>query len=50
MTHGRNVALFHVEARRAMDGDVLVALLETVILLDVVQVVTTDDDGSLHLG
>jgi len=31
-------------------GRVLVALLETVVLLDIVQVVLTDDDGVLHLG
>ena len=33
-----------------MVGRVLVTLLETVVLLDVVQVVLTDDDGVLHLG
>lgn len=26
------------------------ALLETVVLLDVVQVITTDDDGAVHAG
>ncbi len=32
-----------------MHGHVLVALLEAVVLADVVQVVAADDDGSLHL-
>merc|ERR1719231_2234763 len=33
-----------------MSSNVVVALLETVVLLDVVKVVTADDDGALHLG
>jgi hypothetical protein len=45
-----NITLLNIEARRAVHGRVLVTLLETIVLLDVVQVVTTDDDGSGHLG
>lgn len=33
-----------------MSRDVLVALLVTVVLLDVVKVVTAHDDGTVHLG
>ncbi len=33
-----------------MSGDVLVSLLESVVLLDIVEIVSSDDDGSLHLG
>ena len=33
-----------------MGGDVLVALLVTVVLGDVVKVVATDDQGAVHLG
>ena len=33
-----------------MNGDVVVALLEPVVLLDVVEVVASDNDGALHLG
>lgn len=33
-----------------MSGDVLVALLVSVVLGDVVEVVTTDDEGTVHLG
>ena len=32
-----------------MSGHVVVALLEPVVLLDVMQVVTAEDDGSGHL-
>lgn len=32
-----------------MHGDVLVALLESVVLLDVMQVVPPDDSGPVHL-
>lgn len=33
-----------------MRSQVTVSLLITVVLLDVVQVITTDDDGALHLS
>lgn len=42
---GQNVP----EARRQVDRDVLVPLLKAVVLADVMQVVTSDDDGPLHL-
>lgn len=38
------------ESGGAVSGDGLVTLLESVVLLDEVQVVTADDDGVLHLG
>merc|ERR1719310_2759658 len=47
---GDDVAFFHLEARRAMYSNILVALLEAVVLLDVVEIVAADDDCSLHLG
>lgn len=37
------------EAGREVHGHVLVALLEAVVLSDVVKVVSADDDGPLHL-
>ena len=37
------------EAGRHVDGHVLVALLEPVVLLDVVKVVAADHHGVLHL-
>ena len=39
-----------LEGRAQVSSDVLVALLITIVLADEVQVVTTDDDGPLHLG
>lgn len=33
-----------------MSSDGVMALLEPVILLDVMQVITTDDDGPLHFS
>ena len=37
------------EARRQVNGHVLVPLLEPVVFLDVVEVISPDDDGSVHL-
>lgn len=37
------------KARRHVDRHVLVALFETVVLLDVMQVVSSDDNGPVHL-
>ncbi len=50
MTSGHDISFLNIEARRAVNGGVLVTLLETIVLLDVVKVVTTDDDSSRHLG
>lgn len=44
-----DVTLLKSEGGRAVGGDVLVPLLETVVLGHVVEVVTTHDDGPLHL-
>ena len=45
-----NVTLLDIERGRAVDGNVLVTLLETTVLADVVEVIPADDDGVLHLG
>ena len=37
------------EGWAAVNGDVLVSLLETVVLANVVQIVTSDDDRTGHL-
>jgi hypothetical protein len=39
-----------IESRGNVSRDVLVTLLITVVLGDVVKVITTDNDGTLHLG
>jgi len=50
LTDGHTITLLDSEARGAVDSHGSVTLLIPVVLGDVVQVVTTDDDGTLHLG
>jgi hypothetical protein len=38
------------ESRTAVGGEVVMSLLEPVVLLDVVEVISSQDDGSGHLG
>ena len=38
------------ESWRAVSGDGLMTLLKSVVLLDVMQVVASDDDGSCHFS
>jgi hypothetical protein len=50
LTDDHGITFLETETRRAVSSDVLVTLLETVVLLDVVQEITTDDDSALHFG
>lgn len=50
LPHDHGVTLSAAEARGDVRGDVGVALLVTLVLLDVVKVVHAHDDGALHLG
>ena len=50
LSNGDNITLLDFESRGAVCGNVLVTLLETTVLLDVVQVIPSDDDCALHLG
>jgi hypothetical protein len=50
LADSHDVADLDAESGRAVSGQGSVALLEPVVLLDVVEVVTSDDDGALHLG
>ena len=50
LSNGDNITLLNSEAWRAVSMNVLVTFLETTVLLDVVKVITTDDNGALHLG
>ncbi len=50
LTTSNDITFLNIEARRAMDGSVLMPFLETVVLFDVVKIVATNDDGSGHLG
>lgn len=49
LTNGNNITDLDTERRRGVGSEVLVALLVTVVLGDVVQVVPADDDRSRHL-
>jgi hypothetical protein len=44
------VTVLNSESGGAVDGGVLVSLLESVVFLDVMEVISSDDDGSGHLG
>lgn len=50
LTNGDLVSDFNSESGRAVDGQVLVSFLVSPVLGDEVQVVPSDDDGSVHLG
>ena len=45
-----NITDSEAESGRAVSSNGLVALLEPVVLLDVMEVVAADDDSVLHLG
>lgn len=50
LTNSHDITGAETEGRGAVSGYGLVALLESAVLLDEVKVITTDDDGVLHLG
>lgn len=50
LTNGNDVTDLDTESWRNVDWDVLVSLLVSVVLWNVVQVVSSDDDGTVHLG
>ena len=50
LTGSDDVSFLDSEARAAVDRDISVSFFVTVILADVVEVVSSDDDGSVHFG
>lgn len=50
LSNSDNITILHVKGWRAVNSNVLVPLLETSVLGNVVQVVSANDNGSLHLG
>lgn len=50
LADGDEIALGNTESRGDVGSNVLVALLVTVVLGNVVEVLTTDDDCAVHLG
>lgn len=49
LTNGDNVSFLDGEGGAAVGSDVLVSLFETTVLSDVVEVVSSYDNSSLHL-
>ena len=45
-----NVTDLNVEGGRTVDGDVFVSFFISVVFGDIVKVISSDDDGSLHFG
>jgi hypothetical protein len=50
LANGDPVTFLNTESGRDVSSEVLVSLLVTVVLGDVVEVFTADDDGTVHLG
>lgn len=50
LTDSDNVTNLDTESWRNVDWDVLVSLFVSVVFWNVVQVVSSDDDGTVHLG
>jgi hypothetical protein len=50
LADGDLVTFFNTESGRDVGSQVLVAPLVTVVLGDVVEVFTADDEGTVHLG
>lgn len=51
LTNGDDIAVMNTDkGRAAVSSDILVALLITVVLVHKVEIVTTNNDGALHLG
>lgn len=50
LTNGNNVTDFNTESWGNVNWNVLVSLFVSVVLWNVVQVVSSDDNGTVHLG
>lgn len=50
LADGNDITSTETEGWGAVSGDGLVALLESVVLFDEVEVITADNDGTVHLG
>ena len=50
MSNSDNISFLNSESWGNVGGEGLVSLLESVVLLNVMQVVSSDDNGSSHLG
>merc|ERR1719270_476641 len=50
LAYGHHITLLKTESWRAMGGDGLMTLLESVVLLNVVEEITADNNGPVHFS
>jgi hypothetical protein len=50
LSNDHNISFLDSEARTDVDRDIGVSLFKSVVFLDIVQVVSSHNDGSVHLG
>lgn len=50
LTNGHDITFLNSESWGDVSWDIVVSLLVSVVFSDVVKVVSSDDDGSVHLG
>ena len=50
LTSNNDITFLNVESRGDVDGSVLMSLFESIVFSDQVKVISSDDDGSVHLG
>ncbi len=49
LSNGDNITLLDSETRGAMSDDVSMSLLVSIVLFDIVEIVSSDDQGVFHL-
>jgi hypothetical protein len=50
LTHRYNISFLYIECRRAVGCNICVSLLKSTVLSDVMKIVPSNDDCTLHLG
>ena len=50
LSNGDDITFLDSEGRTAVNSNVLVSLFKTTVLGNVMQIISTDNDGTLHLG
>merc|ERR1712232_869924 len=50
LSDGNDIAILNLEGRRAMRWDILVPFLITTVLPDVMKIISSDDNSTLHFG
>ena len=50
LTNNNNITFLNWESRWAVDWNISVSLFVSVVLGDVMEIITSDDNGSLHFG